>query len=55
MCPRVIVCMVYVILVYKYCRNALLLDIGGNLNVDGNFKEQGQTSEKRKASELSWI
>lgn len=41
MCPREIVCTVYVILAYKYYRNALLLDIGENLNVDGNFKEQG--------------
>ena len=43
MCPREIVCTVYVILAYNniYCRNALLLDFGENLNVDGNFKEQG--------------
>lgn len=48
MCPRVIVCMVYVILAYKYCRDALLLDIGGNLNVDGNFKEQGKHQKRER-------
>ena len=40
--PKIIASLIYTILAYKkFCRNALLLDIGGNLNVDGNFKEQG--------------